>query len=656
MKVSIVIPCYNAIDKVGRCLASLELIDFDPSEYEVIFVDDCSTDGTYDLLDKVCAGKKHWRLLRLQQNSGSPSRPRNHGIDVARGEYIYFLDCDDEILPSALRDQYALASRTGACVVRSELLAYNGRDRKLMNQLPGWHEGLSKRERIELIIGKQSTVPTSFIKTELLRANDIRWPEEIRMGEDTLFLARVLLQAECVEYLPSPSYVYFKLPALTPASTQRYGRRELRDHLQVWTTVQGLLKGGGVDYFKTRLYVGLRVALESLIFRNRGDVDPETFQLLQQFVSQHWPHISSFKYSERITDLLACARSGGYDDFQRLCRPRLLIAGHDLKFISDAIPDLSDTFDIRLDEWTGHATHDESASLRHLEWAEFIWCEWLLKNAEWYAAHKRPHQRLVVRMHRMELDRTHGEKMNVDNIDAIVTVSALFFERLLERFPNIPRWKVRLIDNYVRLNEYRTDWHPERLFTLGMIGILPARKGLLRALRILRDLREQDSRFRLEIFGHKPENLAWVARNRNEMAYFHECSAFIEATGLKSAVRFNGHANVKSELAARHIGYVLSVSDSDYGFPGPESFHLAVADAFAAGGIGVLRYWPGAEYIWPQRFIHETDGEIVDKLVQLARNHFAFGEHSEAGRVNIMNMYSLDKFIGSVKELFLEIA
>jgi len=584
MKVSIIVPCYNAMDKIGRCIASLRAIKFDRQDFEVIFIDDCSKDGTFELLQSACKESGNWATVQLKQNSGSPSAPRNVGIQLAQGEYIYFLDCDDEILPDALDAQYTLALNTGADIVRSELLVDNGSERRLMNGLPGWNHALTYEERCALIIGRQSTVAPSFIKTSLLKNKNIHWPEHIRMGEDTIFLSLVLKNSKNVEFIPLPTFIYHKIPSLTPASTQRYGKRELMDHLEVWQSAQNILKPIGVDYLAVRLHVGLRVSLESMIFRNRGDIDKVAFEKLCEFVQKHWLLIKEFKYTERLKDVLKAIYQEDYLGFLKLCRPRLLIAGHDLKFIKDAIPDLQAFFDIRIDEWKGHAIHDETASLKHIAWAELIWCEWLLKNAEWYAQHKRPNQRLVVRMHRMELGRNHGELMDVSKIDAIVTVSVLFFERLLERYPNIPRHKVRLIDNYVRTEEYRQDWHPDRMFTIGMIGILPARKGLMRALNILRELRRHDSRFRLEIFGHRPEDLSWVARNADEMAYFDRCREFINQNGLSDAVVFNGHVNVKVALAARKVGFVLSTSESELGFPGPESFHLAVADGFAAGG------------------------------------------------------------------------
>jgi glycosyltransferase involved in cell wall biosynthesis len=655
MKISIIIPSFNAADKIGRCLASLRTIDLKPADYEVLFVDDCSTDGTHKLTQRACAEQPNWLALRLDRNSGSPSRPRNHGIEAARGDYLYFLDCDDELLPAALGKLLEFAQRTNACIVRSELLSDNGRELKRMNQIPEWVGAQTATQRRELIITRTSTVINSFVKRSLLLQHEIRWPEHLRMGEDSVFLAEVLSRAERIEFLAEPTFVYFKLPSLTPSSTQRYGRRELQDHLQVWSTVQGLMWPQGINYLKGRLPVGLRVALESLIFRNRGDVDEDSFRKLHEFVMSNWGVIGKFHYTKRLTELLQAINAGDFGRFRALCRPRLLIAGHDLKFILDAVPALEEHFEIRFDEWKGHELHDEKQSRALLEWAEYIWCEWLLKNAEWYATHKRPDQRLVVRMHRMELSRSHGERLDMRKVDAVITVSPLFFEKLLERYPNIPRHKVRFIPNYVRVDDYKTDWHPDRLFTLGVIGILPSRKGYRQALEILRLLRERDQRFRMEVFGRRPEELPWVASDPKEMAYFKDCEQFIQQHAMQEAVCFNGHVDITQALAERRVGYVLSVSESEFDFPGPESFHLAVADGFAAKGVSLVRRWPGAEYLWPEQFLVDSEKDMVERIHGFSNDASAFRSAAAEGRAAIKLCYPLQKFVESVVDLHREL-
>jgi glycosyltransferase involved in cell wall biosynthesis len=654
MKISVIIPCYNAADKIGRCLASLNAIKFPADEFEVLFIDDCSSDGTYELLQQACAPQTHWRVLQLEHNSGSPSRPRNRGMDQARGEYVFFLDCDDEILPDTLRSHYDHARQTNACLIRAELWAEDGRGRKRMNQLPSWSAALSQKQRKELIVSKQSTVCPSFVKLELLRKHGILWPEAIRMGEDTLFLANVLAYSERVEYLSEPSFVYNKFPALTPSSTQRYGARELNDHLSVWTAAQTSLAQQGIDYYRCRLQVGLQTALAYLIHRGRGDIDENSFRRFAEFVNINWSVIGSFQYIRRYKDILGALQTGDFTSFKQQCRPRLLIAGHDLKFVTSVMPELAQHFDIRIDEWKGHDTHDEKQSLACLEWAELIWCEWLLGNAVWYAQRKRPNQRLVVRMHRMELGRDHGDKAGMEKVDAFVAVSVHFFERLLEKFPSIPRAKVRLLPNYLRVKEYRCDWSEQRLFTLGMIGILPSRKRLDIALEILARLRVVDSRYRLEVFGSRPEDLSWVARDKAEMRFFSDCRSLIATNDLQDSVSFRGHSDVKVKLAEHHVGFVLSVSDSDRTFPGPESFHIAVADGYAAGGIGLVLQWEGAEYVWPREHIFQNIDEIVANILSYRDDSARFQTEAALGKNFIEDRYDVDNFVSSVIGIFQE--
>lgn len=637
-------------------MASLERLNFDPNNYEVLFIDDCSNDGTDELTKKACDDVENWHFIQLEKNSGSPSRPRNKGIEKARGKYIYFLDCDDEILPDALAELTQLAEQTQACVIRSELLAEDGKQRKRMNQIEAWHGALSKKQRTELIIQKQSTVPTSLVKTELLRNHDIRWAEHLRMGEDTVFLANVLAHAEVIEYLASPTYVYFKIPSMTPASTQRYGRRELTDHLEVWSTTQQLLEPLGINYIESRLGVGLRVAIESLIFRSRGDLDEHTISQFSSFLNAYWHTFGKFKYTKRISDVVQAAKENNYQKFIELTKPRLLIAGHDLKFIVDAIPELSQFFDIRLDEWKGHASHDEKKSRECLEWAEYIWCEWLLGNAEWYAANKRPGQKLVVRMHRMELARNHGETFNIDAVDAVVAVSPFFFERMMERFPNIPRHKARLIYNYVRTKDYEVSASSDKFHTLGMIGILPSKKGFKDALVVLSELRKKDSRFRLKVFGKKPSDLHWIARDPQQMSYYNECNKFIADHELNDCVEFLGHVDIKKGLAQHNVGYVLSMSEKDLGLPGFESFHLAIADGFCAGAVSVIKQWPGAETVWPKECIENTILGVVARIEKLSKNTDAYVELSDIGKQLVCQQYDILNLSDSVKNLFLELS
>lgn len=110
---------YNTEKYIGECLDSLLVQTF--QNFEVIVVDDCSTDNSPAIVDSY-APKFNGRLslTRLQTNSGSAGVPRNMGLTLSRGEYIFFLDDDDTITPTALEELYSVAKDYGADVVCCE--------------------------------------------------------------------------------------------------------------------------------------------------------------------------------------------------------------------------------------------------------------------------------------------------------------------------------------------------------------------------------------------------------------------------------------------------------------------------------------------------------------------------------------------------------
>jgi len=647
--VSIIVPCFNAYSKIGRCLASLRSIDFPSDDYEVIFVDDKSTDGTYEMLKAECETQKNWSVTQLTNNSGSPSRPRNEGIKLAKGKYVFYLDCDDEILSDTIKFHYQHAEDCDACIVRGNLVVNDGNNKKIMNEIGGWSPKLTKKQRVEKIISKQSTTVTQLIKRSLLQKHEIQWHESIKMGEDTIFLVDVLSKAENIEYLSHDTFIYNKMPSFVLSSTQAYGDKDLNDHINVWSYAQVNLKEVGVDYSKIRLFVGLSASLKSLIHKNKNDIKNETFSRFSSFLKEHEAVINGYSLSERFKEIVISALKKDFKEFKSLCRPRLLVAGHDLKFITPAEPALSEHFNIRYDKWESHVGHNEKQSKELLGWAEVIWCEWMLGNSLWYSNNKKGNQKLVVRMHRQELGTVYAEKIDFNNVDVVFTVSTLFFERVIERFPNIPRRKVRVLPNYVDVDAYRKEWHDDRLFTLGMIGILPSKKNFHLALEALRTLKKRDSRYKLIVYGKKPEDLPWLTKNKEEMAYFEKCNSYISENILDDSVKFRGHCDIKKALAYDRVGFVLSLSESVQELPGFESFHLAVADGFASGGVGLIKRWAGCEYIFPNNFIFENTSGLVDAIQELSVNKDEFKSRSKTGADFLKESYALTVFVKNIK-------
>ena len=115
--VSVIIPCYNSERYIVQSIESVIMQTF--QQWEMIIVDDCSTDNSADIIKKYEAKDFRIRYLKTNEPSGSPSIPRNIGIREARGRYIAFLDSDDIWLPKKLEEQLKFIDQPNVAMVFS---------------------------------------------------------------------------------------------------------------------------------------------------------------------------------------------------------------------------------------------------------------------------------------------------------------------------------------------------------------------------------------------------------------------------------------------------------------------------------------------------------------------------------------------------------
>jgi poly(ribitol-phosphate) beta-N-acetylglucosaminyltransferase len=116
VKVSVVVPVYNPGEHLEILVTSLRRQSMPGADFEVLFVDDGSTDGTGALLDRLADEVAGFQVIHIP-NSGWPGKPRNVGLDAAVGEYVYFVDNDDALGDEALARMYRYATENGSDVV-----------------------------------------------------------------------------------------------------------------------------------------------------------------------------------------------------------------------------------------------------------------------------------------------------------------------------------------------------------------------------------------------------------------------------------------------------------------------------------------------------------------------------------------------------------
>ena len=287
---------------------------------------------------------------------------------------------------------------------------------------------------------------------------------------------------------------------------------------------------------------------------------------------------------------------------------RVVVASHDLKFFTRIQEHLAELpgVELRLDRWDALSVHDAATSESMAAWADVVICEWAGPNLVWYSRHKRPGQRLIVRLHRFELDAGWLADVRPDAIDQVVCVSPYYAQLTAER-TGWPADRIVVIPNWVDVEQFARPKLAGAEFTLGMIGISPHRKRPDLGVEILARLRRRDRRYRLAVKSKMPWDYWWIWRKPEERAeverLFHRLH---DDPVVAGAVTFDGFGG---DVAAwlRRVGWVLSTSDD-------ESFHLAPAEGMASGAVPALLPWPGADTIYDTRWIHSDPAAVADAI------------------------------------------
>ena len=136
ISVSVIIPVYNTEVYLRELLDSLVAQDLPVEQFEVIAVNDGSTDASGEILDEYANRYPNFRVVH-QENSGWAGKPRNVALDLAQGQYVFFADSDDVLAPSALRQMSEFASEHKIDVVFPKVVgSAAGRYRRACTRRP----------------------------------------------------------------------------------------------------------------------------------------------------------------------------------------------------------------------------------------------------------------------------------------------------------------------------------------------------------------------------------------------------------------------------------------------------------------------------------------------------------------------------------------
>lgn len=192
MKLSIIVPVYKVEEYLGECVDSLLSQTID--DYEIILVDDGSPDNSGKIADEYAAANPDMiRVLHI--DNGGQGRARNFALDIAKGDFVGFVDSDDWVTHDMYEKMYTRAAETGADVVVCDFMErfVDGRESVLPASLQdNW-------------LGSAGSSCNKIFRRSLVGA--LRFPVGL-WYEDFYFSAVMLLRSKHTEFIAEPLYIY----------------------------------------------------------------------------------------------------------------------------------------------------------------------------------------------------------------------------------------------------------------------------------------------------------------------------------------------------------------------------------------------------------------------------------------------------------------
>ena len=213
IKVSVIVPVYNAEKYIKRCLDSILAQSF--RDFEVLLIDDGSTDNSGKICDEYALNDNRIRVIH-NENCGVAAS-RNVGIKEAQGDYIAFVDSDDYIESDMLEIMVARAEKYNSDIVMCNYFTdEGGKITKAQMSYKEVYDGADvvKNELLYLYYTDYHnglySLWNKLIKKSIYYSNDIFFDESLKRGEDAWFVFQCLKHCKRVDCIPEAFYYYYQ--------------------------------------------------------------------------------------------------------------------------------------------------------------------------------------------------------------------------------------------------------------------------------------------------------------------------------------------------------------------------------------------------------------------------------------------------------------
>ncbi len=204
---SIIVPIYNVEKYLERCIESLFAQDIDVSDYEIIMVNDGSTDKSLSVAEDLAA--KHENIIVVSQNNRGLAGARNTGLKQAKGKYIMFVDSDDFLMPNVISKMLRISFDNELDILMARM--------KVMDADGRYHEGLIQPFKSDMVVSGEyallhgvniASVCGMLYSSDFLHKNNLIFTEGMT-HEDVDFNTRCYPVAKRMLFSDLVSYVYF---------------------------------------------------------------------------------------------------------------------------------------------------------------------------------------------------------------------------------------------------------------------------------------------------------------------------------------------------------------------------------------------------------------------------------------------------------------
>lgn len=289
-KVSIIVPVYNVEEYLERCLNSL--VNQTLKDIEIIIVNDGSTDGSKEIIQKYTSEYKN--IVYLEKENGGLSSARNYGIPYAKGEYIGFVDSDDYVELTMYEKMYNKAIEEKSDMVECDFI---------------WEYPNKKREDIgkvysskkEAIIEARVVAWNKIIKKDIIEKTKITFPEGLRY-EDIEFFYKIVPYLDKISFVKE-TLVHYVQRESSIANTQNERTGEI---FKIWENVLNYYIENNIfnEYRSELEYSYTRILLCSSLKRITKVKDKKVRKALikvtWQNLNKKFPHWKQNKYLNSI--------------------------------------------------------------------------------------------------------------------------------------------------------------------------------------------------------------------------------------------------------------------------------------------------------------------------------------------------------------------